>query len=133
MKEMRLYLKLLGFLQALKQEQQLTLSERGCLAMAAQWLSSQETADQNLYLNRMERVAARKNECDLFYLILDMAYRDYQQRVKPADPQQAALIDKVYQIKARCARNHSLKDFILTGHYLYYPDFFRQYDALTHV
>lgn len=130
--EMKLYLKLLGFLQALQQEQSLTLSERGCLAMATQWLSSQETADQELYLNRLERVAARKNVCDFYYLILDMAYRDYQQRVKPTDSQQEALIEKVYQIKARSARNHCLKDFILTGQYLYYPDFFRQYDALTH-
>ncbi len=132
MKEMQFYLKLLEALRTVWPERRLTLSERGCLAMAAQWLSGQSPETRELYLRHVNRVTTGKSVSDTCYLILDMALRDYRQRIRPTDQGQEALIENVYRVKARAAYDGGLKDFILTGQYRYFPDFFRQYDALTH-
>ena len=131
MQTMQLYLQLLGQLRQLWPERQLTLAERGCLAMAAQAAAADGSA-----IARIERAVQRGNTAFVCQQLLKLAHDDFTERVcarELASPLDIQLVETTLLVKNQQARAGQLTDFLLTGQYRFFPDFFRWYDTITHI
>lgn len=133
-KEMEMYLHLKAQAEPLLGGRPLTLQECGCLAMAAQYAAA-GAEDAQRALRSIERSAAEGRLAMVCYQLLKLQRADFDGRVTALGLPSAGdrrLVDTTWLVKSAAARSGTLRDFVLTGQYRFYPAFFRQYDTFTH-
>ena len=134
MKETEMYLHLLRLVEPLFSDRPLSLQERGCLAMVAQYAAT-GAEDARQAVKSIERSAADGRLHMVCYQLLKLQRADFQGRITALglpSPGDTRLAETAWLVKSAAARNGSLKDFVLTGQYRFFPSFFRQYDTFTH-
>lgn len=130
-----MYLRLKEQVEPLLGGRALGLQECGCLAMAAQYAAG-GAEEARRALASIERSASAGRLSMVCYQLLKLAKADFDGRVTAlglASPGDIRLVETAWLVKSAAARSGTLGDFILTGQYRFYPAFFRQYDAFTHM